>query len=632
MVKLPTSLGPLDVPQSRRGVASYDVSSVRSGMLGAARSINAGLDDVSGGLNALAVKAEQVQGEDDRRHAVELENEFAKRIAAIQYGDGTETNPGYFNLQGEDAVKGYAGTEQSIEKAKQELLMKAGNKRVKEMFSLSANGRQVTETEQMRSHVGKARLDAANTASETRFVTAVDDAIAAPGNEEILNRSIAIVENEAIAMGKRNGWNNETTARKIMEARTAVYSGVVNAAMVNDPTAADAIYQKYKNRITGSERAKLENSLLTQTIDARAQSIAEEAWTQADDLQGRLAWIRANKEGKEEEAAIAELKERYQELDYLDDKRWEATSRAMTITNFKDSQAAKAKTEASEAAADKAWAAITGGQGFAKWAAENPSDFNAMDYYTYGKMETAERNFLLGKEYGDITDPKYLEDLYKLPPGEVVKKQLYLDKKMFGNQNDYEEALHFQKAQADRINSESNNAATYRRMEYIFKDVAPKTGKIGSQKIDLDDTQMNAAIGQGTDEVLSYIEKEGKAPDEKFMRELAIKLMMPIYKSQAAWWDTKKGIVGNLGNLPNEDIAKIVVDIDDLRTRNVGMLNDITFTLKTAGLDATDEDLIENLAGATVTGNLERVKEILGADGFAKVQAELAKRNKRSGR
>lgn len=610
MVKLPTTLGPLNTPESRRGVASYDVSSVRSGMLGAARSINAGLDDLSGGVRALAAEAERVQTEDDRYKAVELDNEFSKRIAAIQYGDGTAGNPGYFNLQGEAAVTGYQGTEEAIEKAKQELLQKAPNRKVKQIFGLSANQRQVTEAEQMRRHVGQARLDAANTASETRFATAISDAAAAPGNQEVTNRSIAIVENETIAMGKRMGWNNETIALKIQENRTAVYGSVIEAAMVNDPEAADALYQQYKSRISGPARAKIETALLTQTIDAQAQSIAEEAMGAEKTMEGQLAYVRKHYSGKKEEAASAEIKERYSEAWAIEDRKWSLEERAITRIRQQDYLDSKKREEDIRSANKSAWDFVRGGGKLSTWSAEHPDEFGALDAYSWQKLESAEKNFLLGQEYGDISDPKFLADLNQMKPGDLVNLDLFLEKKKFGNQGDYEQALNLQRAAADRINTESNNASTYRRMEYMLKDYAPKTGKPGSQKLAIDDVQMNSAQNQAAAEVYEYIQKEGKAPDDKWLRELAIKHMTPVWKQggiTSLFVDSLAGVSGSYSDLSPEDQQGAYIPLESI---DPVALKNIKDDLKAAGIEE-DEILIGQLALAAKLKDQPRYQQLL---------------------
>lgn len=566
MAKFASTLGPLNVPQSRRGIASYDAGVVGQGMYRAARDIKGAANDLSTGVRAVALEAERVQEEDDRRYAQELDNEFAKRILEVQYGDGTETNPGYYNLKGEAAVKGYGGQEQKIEKIKQELLTKAQSKRVRDMFGLAAGQRQTTELEGMRKHVGQARLDAADAVLATRQKQAEMDAAAAPGNQAILDRSIAIAERGAAEYGKRHGQSKEEVAINQQARRSEVLVAAIEAAIPADPDAADAIYQRNKDKIDPTMRSKIENVLVEQTLDAKAQSIAEEAMAKGGKTrESQMAYIRANYHGKKEEAAIAELKERYGEVDASLDREWTLYSRSIQKLEIDWRLKDRERDEAERVAGKEAWDYVVGKEGnLATWAAENPEKFNSIDPFKWGKLESAQTNYLMQEEYGDITDPKYISDLRKMDPGDLLKVDLYLEKKKFANQQDFEKAMNLQKAAVDRIDRESNNASTYRRMEYMLKDYAPKDSK---GKLALSDEVMNTVQNEAAAEVYAYVQQKGEAPDDKWLRELSNRMMKPVWRDRA-WYnlsnDALETVVGASHKIAQDDMGNMYIPVEQI--------------------------------------------------------------------
>lgn len=624
MAKLPTTLGQLNTPTSNRSIAGYDVSSIGAAQSNAASAMNRGLQSLAGGFQAVAGEVDRLQQIDNRRYASDLDNEYAKAISLLQYGDGTDQNPGYFNMKGQAALDQYQPTQKKLEDLKQQIAKKAQNRTVKDTFLLAANSRQTTESEQMTKWSSEQRNVAANTTSKVRVQQARDDIAAAPGNDEIRARSLAISENEVMAQAKREGWSPEITNQALKENRSAIYVAEITSAVVTDPEAADAIYQKHKGEIVGGARADIEKVLLEQTLDAQGQAIAEEAQAKGGKtLSSQLAYIREKYSGKKEEKAVAELKERYSEIDYQNDRAYQSIERANAQLRMQWAQQEHDDKVASDNAQKSAWAAVTGDNpiGLTKWAAANPTDFNHLDAYTWGKLQNAETAFLEGKEYGDITDPKYLQDLHKMNAGDLANTDLYLNKKKFKNEADYKQALALQQAARDRINEQSNNASTYRRMEYMFRDYAPKDS---DGKIAVKDETMNAAENEGAMAVNQYVQQYGKAPDDQFLRDLANRLMAPIYKNRNWWTDKRLGVVGTMKNLPVDDQNEAYVPVDKI---DQVTLKNIYSDLAAAGLmkknrsgqdePTIDEVTIGKLAVAALQGNTARYKALL-ADAGAK--------------
>lgn len=624
MAKIPTTLGQLNTPQARRGVASYDVSSVRSGMLSAARSTKQGLDDLAGGIGSLAIAAENVAIEDDRRHAVELENEFAKRIATIQYGDGSANNPGYFNLQGEQAVTGYQGTEQAIERAKQELLQKAGNRRVRETFKLSADRRQVTETEQMRSHVGKARVDAANTASETRFTQAAEDAAASPLNPEILNRSFAIVENEAIAWGKRNGFNNETIALKISDARTSVLGNVVSGLVTSDPQAADDVYQANKHRISASGRAKLEGLIAPQVLAAQGQAIAEEAMAMfPGDETKQKAYIRETNEGKKEDAAIqendkrwAEYKGRVQWNDYLQDQTWQAWSRERALEAAEREDNARAATQSLAT-----WMRQNPGKPRTLWEAKNTTEADIInaDRNMSIAFDAYELRLAEGEDYVPVSDKETKDAFFTMPWHELAK----LDEEyvtsvadLYLNRKDSDKLQTYYRSAVNRMEGVRKDSAVYDEMEGLIRAFTPYDRTSGKKKYNEDGAQFTQVVNDANAFIDSY-KKDGKVPSRDEMSREVQKLWMALTADPENDLMTRigvggvewEGIVAQQRDLTPEQRAVARVPLEAIPSDRLAGYRKAA---QKNGIAEPEDSLLEELAAADALNDYERWNKLLG--------------------
>jgi hypothetical protein len=624
MAKIPTTIGQLDTPRAGRAVASYDTSSVRSGLLGAAAATGKGLNDLADGFQSLAVAAEKVEAEDDRRYAVELENEFAKRIASIQYGDGTANNPGYFNLQGEQAVSGYAGTEQSIERAKQDLLQKAKNRRVKETFKLAADRRQVTETEQMRSHVGKARVDAANTASETRFTQAAEDAAASPLNPEILNRSFAIVENEAIAWGKRNGFNNETIALKISDARTSVLGNVVNGLVTSDPQAADDIYQANKHRISASGRAKIENVLAPQVLAVQAQTIAEEAAAQFPGNEAaQKAWIRENFEGKKEDVAIgendkrwAEYKGRVQWNDYLKDQTWQAWSRGRALEAAEREDTARAATQSLAT-----WMRQNPGKPRTLWEAKNAAEADIInaDRNMSVAFDAYELRLAEGEDYVPVSDKETKDAFFTMPWNEMAK----LDEEyvtsvadLYLNRKDSDKLMTYYRSSVNRMEGVRENNAIYEEMEGIIRAFTPYDRASGKKKYTEDGAQFTQVINDANVFIDTYKSK-GKVPSRADMTKEVQRLWMGLVadpENDPMTWlgiggSEWEGIVAQQRDLTPEQRAVARVPLKSIPSDR---LDGYRKAAQKNGIAEPDDALLEELAAADALGDFTRWNKLLG--------------------
>lgn len=295
---------PIDPGFQNASAATADVF----GALGAAgleqtgRRLAAASDDV----HRLALKA---MIEDNEREAKKLDVELSTALRAINYGDGTAQNPGYFGLKGEAALQGYEGAQKAAKDAQKKLLDSAKNARVKEMFGEVSARRLETELNTMARFVGQERVRAADTVSEARLSEAANDAAAAWNDPKIIQRSILLAVNEVKSMAQRNGWGPEVEAAKIREATSVIATGAAKAALAVEATgAAQRIFKQYESSFSPEARASISKQIRDGSVQHSAQALRDKVIALfPNEPEKQYEYIRKVASGKVEDAAMASL-------------------------------------------------------------------------------------------------------------------------------------------------------------------------------------------------------------------------------------------------------------------------------------------------------------------------------------
>lgn len=263
--------------------------------------LGAGLDQagrrISGAGDELAKLALQIQIDDNERDAKRLDVELSSTLRAINYGDGTAQNPGYFGKRGEAAINGFADTQRQIQEAHKKLLQSARNDRVRQMYGDVANKRIEQEFNSMSRFVGQERRAAADTLSEARMQEAAANASVAWNNPEVLRQSLGIALGEAKSMAERNGWSPEVLAAKEREAKTVIASSAIKAALAVEATGkASQLFKQFQGDMTAEVRNSLQKQIREGSVAGSAMALAKQAdQLFPGDLTEQVKWLRAQK-------------------------------------------------------------------------------------------------------------------------------------------------------------------------------------------------------------------------------------------------------------------------------------------------------------------------------------------------
>ena len=221
-----------------------------------------------------------IQDEDDQREFKKLDIELSSFIRELGSGDGSEENQGFLSTEGEGTLQAFPKAQIAIQNKRAELLASSSNNRVKRMFSVSSEQRVEKELSSYLTHVTKQRKRANKAVGNARINEAIDDAVSAFNDRDILERALVIVEAETAILFK--DFSQEVVDSETEKAVTNLLDKVVTAASRNDNELAKKIFNDFLLKIDGVSRAAIsirlgarDKELLRLKIEAEARAEKE---------------------------------------------------------------------------------------------------------------------------------------------------------------------------------------------------------------------------------------------------------------------------------------------------------------------------------------------------------------------
>ncbi|MEK9754490.1 MAG: hypothetical protein VW338_14950 [Rhodospirillaceae bacterium] len=455
-----------------------------------ARALQEGAQKIGAAGDLLAKRALEIQQEDNEREVKNADVQLSQRIRAITLGDGEKE--GYFSMRGEAAVQGYKTTEKAIRDAQREVAASIKNPRARQDFGQIAAGRVERELGGLSRHVAKERRVANDAVSEARIKEAADDAAGAYNDPKVVGQSMAIVRQEVIDMGQRNGWPPEVTASKLQEAATVLHRQVIERALVNDPAAAAAYYKANKDKIDGRVRADIEKALETGTMRQQSQGKADEIMARGLGEREALAEARKIKDPKVRDEVVARVSKRYSE--------------ARTIKAGEDRDRREG-----------AWKHVLGGGSLDDLA---PAQLAAIDGTTVSAMRTFENNRAKdGRGYAKATVPETYNKLHRLFMDDKEAFADYDINQHIGelDERDYQYWLREQrgldkKAEADKARGASYTLGDRMAVEYM------KAAKIDPNKKGAN-AEKAQKVYNAVRSVVDEFHKDGKKPTREDIKK-----------------------------------------------------------------------------------------------------------------
>lgn len=260
--------------------------------------------------DAMAKHAEELQAKEDTATGTQMGADFLNKItdfkieARKRQGDLARGLP-------EEADQFYNETAQKVIDA-------APNDRVKRYLQTFAAQQQPGFHGYIGAHAAE-QLDKAQDAGFEAHIGALKNAAAVDPSTADANAA-DIKTAIKTQLLKKGVTDPEQIAQATLDQTTALHTGVINALMVHNPTAATAYFGMHKDEISGDQQTKIEGHLKT-TVDANeALAGADKVWAelgpkadgqpaQLDVMEGKVREIFAGDAGKIKDT-IAEIRSR----------------------------------------------------------------------------------------------------------------------------------------------------------------------------------------------------------------------------------------------------------------------------------------------------------------------------------
>lgn len=306
MARLPTvqDFGTRPTPRSGRGVVP-----IKAGTGAAATT--AALDNIT---NIASAYAEKFAEEDAKREAQDLVVEYKNGLRLLEYGDGTDANLGYLNLQGRNAIDAREKHLEAVDALDKSVREKIGSPRVGGLVGAALDNIRGTSLERAIKHFGRERV-AANDASNAALATSIVDTAAefgAEGNSPAVageaNRLYNVVRDYAL----EKGLSKDAAIQKAEQAATLIHFNEITRLNAIDPELARDYFTRHKGQIDGAKYNDIEKLLKAGEVQKAAQELSDKISEERGTLTERERKVRerATTPAKRD-AAMALVRSRY---------------------------------------------------------------------------------------------------------------------------------------------------------------------------------------------------------------------------------------------------------------------------------------------------------------------------------
>ncbi len=268
MAVIPTNLGAPTYPNNpgARRIANVSANGANSALIDVARIRSKPYQNTIAGLKNVANAYDEVQLKDDQKEAKDLWVGLsqAKRQVLEKY----------YQLNGDEAVKAKPQVEAELEKLRQEWMGKASNQQVGAIFEPTSQNLIQPDLDNIGMYAVKQKEVAAKATSLAISGEALENFAANPTNDTVRNTSEAVIIGEANAQLDRDGITDPKARQSVIDAAVSnMYRAGIATALGRDPDYGKELYNKYKNKILGTDQTAIDQDIR----QAENQKKAEEA-------------------------------------------------------------------------------------------------------------------------------------------------------------------------------------------------------------------------------------------------------------------------------------------------------------------------------------------------------------------
>lgn len=442
---------------------------------------------------------------------------------------------------------------------------------------------------------------------------------AKPGLRQILDQQLLLKQSQDAASG-------------IMAMGLSYEDSIAKAREITNPKLQKEAVEEVKVRLAEREHASDRAYTLANRADEiENRNVVGEAQKQADNiidsfggqatLEEYMSAVRDQEFSPKVRAAVeARIKSYVGVQDYMDTQQEKLKAKTEHEVDRQYTLKLRQEKEQKDAATKSLNDFVNSGGSVVEWQRQNP-EANALLSQEQNALPNAERRekaIAEGKLYADVSDGHTLNDLRKLDPSALAQ----IDPTQYQGtltQTEYNSLGNYVVAARRSIaNAQGNSNVYYNQGAQLLKTYAPTNLNVGKAKQTQEQKdKFNDALNEMNAWVDSFT-SQGKTPDASEMRKKAQSLMLPVTAdpTNTGWLRFPRtgetffdGLAAEAAKMSAQQRATARVDISAI-PQNI--LNEIQQAIQLAGKDPSDEDLVENIAGAKVTGNQLREKQLLG--------------------
>ena len=232
---------------------------------------------------------EKIMIQADEDDAKMLDSQLSKRLREIEYG--TDDKPGFYGLQGKNAVDAHKSYSERVEEALKEFGSQAHSRRSARLFNRAGRARVSSTLDRFGSHINSARLKVSSDASLSVITEAISNAEKNAGNQKAIDENLKLIELEVTNQVIREHGDpsnikdpekykrfKDYLNRKILIEQTKAHVGVINnfLSRPNGGIAAQKYFLKNLVQIDGSVQAALRDKVNTASVLRDAQLKVDE--------------------------------------------------------------------------------------------------------------------------------------------------------------------------------------------------------------------------------------------------------------------------------------------------------------------------------------------------------------------
>ena len=218
--------------------------------------VGRGLSNVAQGLGNFSDAVAAVRSKENETRAKDADNSLADATRKALYDPDT----GFMFQEGKNAVDGFKGFQSRVEELRKEY-GKGLTGEAAQMYNQAANSRVDGAIQTGMIHTGSAKKEWFKNASESRINTFQQDAIAAYGNPDEVNKNLRAGVIELRNRAADEGWDNDTLKNKALDFVSTTRRNVLMRIANDDPIEAEKYFNEHKDQFTGQDQYAITGAL-----------------------------------------------------------------------------------------------------------------------------------------------------------------------------------------------------------------------------------------------------------------------------------------------------------------------------------------------------------------------------------